>query len=534
MPLRLEYLPATGAAQQHLVLLHGWGCTRDVWRPLLTALRPWADITLLDLPGCAPGGTASDTAPGLQEVLSDILEVAPDRAVYVGWSLGGQLAIELAAQAPERVQALVTICTNPAFVALDDWPGMDAELFQAFREEVAANPGAALKRFDALQVLGSAHPRQRLRELRRHMRGDATGDLLAGLGWLEALDLRETLSILRQPRLHLLAERDALVPAHVAPLIAAGMTHASSSSVKQIPHASHLALLDAPAALVRDIYSFLDASKLLHTGAIPAAAPEKKDVANSFSRAAATYDAVARLQREVGEQLLILLDERLDQAQCVPTVVLDLGCGTGFFHRALRTRFPAAQYIGLDIAPGMVRYAREHHPGDSAWLVADAEALPLAGASVDLVFSSLALQWCYRPDHLFAELARILRPGGRCVFTSLGPATLCELRDAWAAVDTHQHVNTFLAVPTLRDAARSAPGLTLDLKPRPLVLDYVRVRELLDELKTLGAHNMNRHRPAGLTGRRALQGMLAAYESLRADGMLPATYDVIYGFAEKS
>ena len=78
------------------------------------------------------------------------------------------------------------------------------------------------------------------------------------------------------------------------------------------------------------------------------------------------------------------------------------------------------------------------------WLVADAEALPLVNDSVDLVFSSLALQWCYRPDHLFAELARVLKPGGICVFTSLGPDTLRELRAAWAAVDAHQHVNAFL------------------------------------------------------------------------------------------
>jgi len=533
MPLRREYLPATVAARQHLVLLHGWGCNREVWRPLLTALRPWADVTLLDLPGCAPGDALGST-PALLELLGDILDAVPEHAVYVGWSLGGQLAIELAAQSPEHVLALVTICTNPAFIAVDDWPGMDAEIFQTFRAGVRADPAAALKRFDTLQVTGSPRPRQLLRELQRHGRGAATVELSASLGWLESLDQREALSTLRQPQLHLLAQRDALVPDHAAASIAAGMAQCARGVVKVIPHTSHLALLDAPVELGREIHGFLAASGLLGAGAVPAATLEKRDVAASFSRAANTYDTVARLQREVGEQLLTLLHERFDAAQWAPTTVLDLGCGTGYFRAALRARYPRAQYVGLDIAAGMVSHARERAAPDCAWIVADAEALPLASASVDLVFSSLAVQWCHRPEHLFAELARVLRPGGRCVFTSLGPRTLCELREAWAAVDARQHVNAFLPVAALHGAARRLRGLTVTLESRPFRMQYARVRDLLDELKALGAHNMNRGRPAGLTSRRTLQGMLEAYERQRSDGVLPATYDVIFGVVEIS
>lgn len=533
MPLRREFLPATGAAQQHLVLLHGWGCNREVWRPLLTVLRPWADITLLDLPGCVPGDAVGST-PLLLELLADILDCAPERAVYVGWSLGGQLAIELAAQSPEHVQALVTICTNPAFIAVDDWPGMDAEIFHTFCADVRADPAAALKRFDSLQVTGSPRPRQLLRELQRHGRGAATFELLASLGWLESLDQREALTTLRQPQLHLLAEQDALVPDHVEPSIAEGMTQSALGVVKVIPHASHLALLDAPVELGREIRGFLDSAGLLRAHTSNAPDLEKKDVAASFSRAAPTYDTVARLQHEVGEQLLTLLDDSLDGAQCVPTTVLDLGCGTGYFSDALRERFPQSLYVGLDLAAGMVTHARGRNPAETTWLVADAEALPLAGDSIDLIFSSLAVQWCYRPEHLFAELARVLRSGGRCVFTSLGPRTLCELREAWAAVDARQHVNSFLPMSTLHGAARRVPGLTVKLESRPLRMEYTRVRELLDELKALGAHNMNRGRPPGLTSRRALQGMLEAYERQRSEGVLPATYDVIYGIVEKS
>lgn len=528
MLLRREYLPAAGPAQQSLVLLHGWGCNREVWRPLLATLRPWADVTLLDLPGCAPGDD-SCRSPALPELLAGILDCAPERAVYVGWSLGGQLAIALAALAPERVQAFVTICTNPSFVAIDDWPGMDADAFCGFRAAVEAAPPAALRRFDLLQVTGSPHPRQLVRELRRLCRGTATRELLAGLEWLQSIDQREALSALHQPQLHVLAQDDALVPVRVERCLRSAVAHTASAVVKVIHGASHLALLDSPRELGREILGFLGDCGLLRAITALPPAVAKQDVAMSFSRAAETYDAVAQLQREVGEQLLTLLDG----LKCAPANVLDLGCGTGYFRRALRERYAQAHYIGLDIAAGMVSHARAHSSDDSAWLVADAETLPLASASIDLVFSSLALQWCDRPEHLFAEFARVLRPGGVCVFTTLGPSTLYELREAWAAVDARQHVNSFLPVSDLLRAAR-VPGITVRCESSHIRLQYARVRELLDELKALGAHNMNRGRLAGLTGRRALQGMLHAYECRRAEGLLPATYDVIYGVVEKA
>ena len=257
---------------------------------------------------------------------------------------------------------------------------------------------------------------------------------------------------------------------------------------------------------------------------------QKKDVAASFSRAATVYDSAAQLQREVGEQLLTFLD----RYQEAPGIVLDLGCGTGHFCAELKNHFPQAQYLGLDLAAGMVEYARSRCDEACYWMVADAEALPLASESVDVVFSSLAVQWCYRPEHLFAELSRVLRPGGLCVFTSLGPDTLCELRNAWATVDSHQHVNTFLPTADLVAAAERVPAIEMTLQRSAFRMEYERVRELLDELKALGAHNMNRSRPAGLTSRRSLQGMLQAYECVRANGLLPATYDVIFGVLEKT
>jgi malonyl-CoA O-methyltransferase len=530
MRLSYEFLPATGGgAQQSLVLLHGWGSNREVWRPLLCALRNWADITLLDLPGCAPGDEPG-SAPALSSLLEGIFDCSPQQAVYVGWSLGGQLAMALALIAPQRVTAVVTICSNPAFIATQDWPGMDREVFGEFRTRARENPTAALGRFDALQVTGASRPRQLLRDLQRLGRSPAASQLLAGLDWLETLDHRESLRSVPSPQLHLLAEADALVPVSVARCIEARLTNVSSAEVRLLPNTSHLAPLEAPWEIAGEVRSFLGESGLLLAAADELPALQKKDVAASFTRAAATYDTVAHLQREVGEQLLM----RLDKSEPVPARVLDLGCGTGHFRPALRQRYPQAQYVGLDIAAGMVDRARNHCRDESIWLVADAEAMPLASESIDLVFSSLAVQWCLRPEQVFAELARILKPGGKCVFTTLGPKTLWELRESWAAVDTYQHVNTFLPASGLQRAASRTPGITLHLESQLMRLDYAGVRELLDELKGLGAHNLNRGRPAGLGSRRALLGMLQSYERHRSQGVLPATYEVIYGAMEKS
>ena len=521
-----EYLPASGVSRQQLVLLHGWGCNREIWRPLLTSVRPWAAVTLLDMPGCAPG---SGEATDLEDLTRAILEVAPAQAVYIGWSLGGQLAMAMAERHPDAVSGVVTLCSNPSFLADDDWPGMDPAEFFAFRHLFARDAAAALNRFDSLQVRGAVQPRQlvrRLRSLRNHQ--DDHG-LLAGLDWLQSLDHRAQLADPGPPRLHLFAAEDELVPVECAHRVAKLAAAQEGAEVAILDGIGHVAPLEMPQLLASRLRLFLEGAGLLDDRVPPPAQLAKRDVAISFSRAAPQYDSVARLQQDVGTRLLTILDS-LPQA---PGRILDLGCGTGYFYPALRHRFPDAEYLGLDLAAGMVAYARQRFPQADRWLVGDAEALPLAAGSVDLVFSSLAVQWCYRPELLFAELSRVLRPGGRCVFTSLGPATLQELRAAWAAVDEQQHVNSFLPPADLTRAAAGISGLSLALKSEQFCMRYQKVRDPLNELKTLGAHNVNRGRPEGLTGRRALQGMLDAYERWREQGTLPATYDVLFGTLEK-
>ncbi|MEH6593371.1 MAG: malonyl-ACP O-methyltransferase BioC [Halioglobus sp.] len=526
--LASEFLPACGEARQNVVLLHGWACSPEVWRPMLAPLRQWANVTLVDLAGYGSALTETPLAP-MDSLAAEILAAAPERATYVGWSLGGQVATRLAHAHPDRVNALVTLCSNPCFVAHGAWPGMPRPQFIAFKAGLQADTAATLRRFDSLQSDGSTRQRGVLRDLANCRLDSHCEQLLPGLELLEKMDLRESLSVLGLPQLHVFAGADALVPAAVPEALASLLADVPAARVHVLQGTSHAMPLDAAVQAATLIFDLVASTGLKRNRHGWSAEPAKAEVAESFSRAAGQYDSAAQLQRDVGTRLL----ESTDYTGAPPDIVLDLGCGTGYFQPALRRRFPDAHYVGLDLAPGMVQFARAQFPAEQKWLVADAEGLPLAANSVDLVFSSLAIQWCHSPQRLFAELARVLKPGGRCVFTSLGPETLKELRAAWAAVDTHQHVNTFLPPEDLAQAAYAVPGVSLQLHSERFTMEYDRVRELLTELKTLGAHNMNRGRQTGLTGRRALQGMLAAYESWRKNDKLPATYDVLFGVLEK-
>ncbi len=250
------------------------------------------------------------------------------------------------------------------------------------------------------------------------------------------------------------------------------------------------------------------------------AAIDKRQVAESFGRAAASYDQAAAFQRQVGEDLLARLPDWRGFAD-----IVDLGCGTGYFTRALGARFEQP-VRGLDIAEGMLRFARAQDGGRGDWVVADAEALPLADASQDLVFSSLALQWCPELDRALAEARRVLRPGGCMAFSTLLEGSLEELRESWRRVDGFVHVNRFTSLADLQMHLADAGFARWDCRVDTHVLRYGQLSELTRELKSLGAHNLNAGRPGGLTGRARLRALTEAYETFRQPGGLPATYQV--------
>jgi malonyl-CoA O-methyltransferase len=252
-------------------------------------------------------------------------------------------------------------------------------------------------------------------------------------------------------------------------------------------------------------------------------------VRQSFGRAARSYDAAAVLQKRVRDETL----ERLDVVRLEPAVVLDLGAGTGHASLALKRRYRPSQVIALDLAEGMLREVgrRQTLLRRFRRVCGQAAALPLRDASVDLVFSNLMLQWCQDPDAVFGEIRRVLKPGGLFTFTTFGPDTLLELRRAWAAADERTHVNRFIDMHDLGDALVRSGLAEPVMDVERFTLTYAEVRDLMRDLKDMGAHNANAGRPRGLTGKGTLARMTAAYEAFRKDGRLPATYEVVYGQA---
>lgn len=264
-------------------------------------------------------------------------------------------------------------------------------------------------------------------------------------------------------------------------------------------------------------------------------APDKRAVRRAFERAARTYDRNAVLHCEIGLRLIAHLDPiRLD-----PKRVLDLGSGTGLFLPKLRGRFPKAELVALDIARPMLSIARGRTPwlqrtllGRGPRLVCgDAERMPLRTGSVDFVFSNLALQWC-RPQAVFAEAARVLAPGGLFLFSTFGPDTLKELRAAFGE-GGDRHVNAFADMHDLGDGLVHAGLADPVMEMETITLEYSRVEKLLRDLQAVGARNAQPDRPRGLVGREFWRGVIDRYEAARRNGVLPVTYEVVYGHAWK-
>jgi len=257
----------------------------------------------------------------------------------------------------------------------------------------------------------------------------------------------------------------------------------------------------------------------------------KLRVASSFSHAANSYDGSAQLQREVGDELLALCLAQSQRVAAEPKDIriLDLGCGTGYFSEKLQSHFSKGSVVCLDIAQGMLEHAKAVRGNKPYhWVCADAESLPFISSSIDVLFSSLALQWCENLRQLFSEIARVLKPGGQVFLSSLGPNSLFELRDSWASVDKNVHVNKFVAPQAIIENLPKSVTLEL-VKEKTHKLEYDRLKQLTSDLKNIGAHNMNAGEAKGLTGRQKIKQFKDNYELFRQqNGKLPASYDVYY------
>ena len=269
-------------------------------------------------------------------------------------------------------------------------------------------------------------------------------------------------------------------------------------------------------------------------------------IKHHFDQAAVQYEEAAVLQKQVAKEI----DDRLDLITIDPKMILDVGAGTGLLTRHLEQRYAKANCIALDLSDKMLQLAK-HHPlrkqpnrlnrlfGKSAattqFINGNAQQLPIADQSIDLVVTNLMLQWCDDLDQVFKEFRRVLKPEGLLMITTFGPDTLKELRQAWAEVDDETHVNTFIDMHDIGDAMiRNGFGQPV-LDVEHFTLTYDKPLGVLKDLKAIGATQVSSSQPGqsvkGLTGKQRFTQMLNAYETQRTDGRIPATFEVVHGHA---
>jgi len=194
-----------------LVLLHGWGLNSDIWGAFAESLARSFRVTLIDLPGLGRSEPLQEMS--LSSVTDALLSAAPAGGCHwLGWSLGGQLALAVAERAPERVSSLTLVAANPCFVARDDWScGMEQSQFNAFAESLEQDVRKTLNRFAVLQTQGSRTARAELKQLKAAMNHTGPEGLTAALQLLKS-DLRPALAALGCPAQLILGAEDPLVP----------------------------------------------------------------------------------------------------------------------------------------------------------------------------------------------------------------------------------------------------------------------------------------------------------------------------------
>ena len=254
----------------------------------------------------------------------------------------------------------------------------------------------------------------------------------------------------------------------------------------------------------------------------------------SFDKAASQYNKYALLQQQVAVNLLRHLRDRENSS---PRSILDLGCGTGQVTEVLSDRYPGAELTALDFSPRMLEQTeqRMHALGAHATTVcADADSLPFATGSYDLIVSSLMLQWS---SDLYATLSginRVLADNGMFCFSSFSEGTLWELKKSWEAVDHAPHSSDFLSLEQFETVTNSAGFSSVDIVTETIVESYSSIRELLLSMKGIGASNAHSGRDRGLTGKQRFHAFERAYDGYRLEnGAYPCTWEVTYVFCAK-
>ncbi|MSQ04995.1 MAG: pimeloyl-[acyl-carrier protein] methyl ester esterase [Nitrosomonadaceae bacterium] len=200
----------------NLVLLHGWGMHSSIWTSVHERLAQYFCLHLIDLPGHGfSSSVQTDTLDKLEAITEAIAKILPADSIVCGWSLGGQVAIELALRESQRVKKLILVSTTPHFVQCKDWLlGMEFSVLELFTRNLKLDYKNTLDKFLVLQAKGSGNTRKVLRQLRASVLRETDSNIVglqAGLQILLSTDLRKKIKYIHQPVILVHGENDFIV-----------------------------------------------------------------------------------------------------------------------------------------------------------------------------------------------------------------------------------------------------------------------------------------------------------------------------------
>ncbi|WP_448212576.1 pimeloyl-ACP methyl ester esterase BioH [Colwellia sp. MEBiC06753] len=226
---------------QTIVLLHGWGLNSGVFQPLAQALAKHFEIILVDLPGYGSNVNHCPKEYSLENIADLIVNSVAKPAIYLGWSLGGLVATEIARKNREHaVHALITVASSPCFQQQEHWPGLKPELLTLFHQQIAQDIEKTLNGFLKIQAMGSTHIKEDIKQIQQLVMSGPLPSSFAldeGLSLLSNIDLRQILNTIDLPFLRIYGKMDGLVPKAVIDKIDQLAPNSESITLEKASHA---------------------------------------------------------------------------------------------------------------------------------------------------------------------------------------------------------------------------------------------------------------------------------------------------------
>ncbi len=501
-----------------MIILSGWAYPAKSMQPLADALADHFDIRLVSPHELAVRAAAGKRRTAYAEGLLALLKERAEPCCLLGWSMGGMVALETAAEAPARVAGLILVSTTAKFCSDEDYPcGTPERNLRALAIALKKDPATVLSQFYA----ESAAP-EKLDPAALHARlaeGLALGaeTLIRDLRYLQVADFRRAARAIRAPALILHGREDRVIPWQAGQWLCDNL---GKNPCVLLDGKGHDLPFRHPRETAREILRFCGAARAprgLHG----------KTVRHRFSAAAETYESHATVQSVVAEKLIRLVPPS-------PTVrrILEVGCGTGILTRHLLGQFPKATIDAIDLSEKMIaRASRQFAAAPTIrWQAADAKTFRSRG-HYDLIVSNSSLHWIDPLLEGLYNLTSLLKSGGDLVFSLMLYGTLSELHDARLRVAPHKP--PLGQLPQLNEVVDNMDLCGCEIREALEEVEYAHypsAEEFLRTIHSLGLTGGLVSRSTTPLNRSEINRLVAEYEANYRDGGrgLRASYNIGY------